>query len=86
MAGGVHAANVIWVEALHAARRTVPPDALFAALFMACVVTVITASPMAGVAFRPLVITVATYLVPEAAIDCSQPQPLETIVVPDEAD
>ena len=80
MAGGVQAAKVNCVLALHGANRMVPPVAPFAALLMFAVVTVITASPIAGVADSALVLTKETYLVPEPAVVCSQPNPLATTV------
>ena len=70
-AGGRQAAKVVCVAALQGARRIVPLAAPLAALANACVVTVTTASPIAGVAESPVVVIVATYLVPEAATVCS---------------
>ena len=84
--GGRQAANVACVDALQGASRIVPPAAPAAALFNPCVVTVTTASPIAGVAESPVVVTVATYLVPEAATVCSQPQAFTAITEPDAAD
>ena len=85
-AGGMHVAKVVWVAAEQAAKAIVPPAAPPVALFMFWVRTVITPSVAMGVTANPEVVTVATNLVPEAAVTCSQPQPLARMTVPELAD
>ena len=67
--------------AVHGANRMVPS----APVPIEREVTMII-PPRAAPGFEAVVLTVATYLVPEAATVCSQPHPLAAIAVPDDAD
>ena len=68
-------------DAAHGAKRIVP----FAPVPTAREVTM-TMPPCVTPGFEAVVVTVATYFVPEAATVCSQPHPLSAIGVPDAAD
>ena len=57
----------------------------FAPVAMACEVTMII-PPSAAPGAEAVVVTVATYLVPERGSVCSQPQPSAAIAVPEPAD
>ena len=80
IAGCKQAVNVVDAAA-HGAKRMVPS----APVPIPREVTMII-PPREAPGFEAVVLTVATYLVPEAAIVCSQPHPSSAIAVPDAAD
>ena len=79
--GGCRQAVNVLTAAVHGANRMVPS----APVPIAREVTMII-PPRATPGVDSVVVTVATYLVPEAATVCSQPHPLAAIAVPDAAD
>ena len=79
--GGCRQAVNVVAAVLHGANRMVPS----APVPIAREVTMII-PPRVTPGVDSVVVTVATYLVPEAATVCSQPHPLAAIAVPDAAD